>query len=117
MQKISLTVAALLSVNAVKFIDGQFDSKFDSFAQTTASSAAKAGSGVRAKWIELPNCQDFVLESEVLAFDLSVLGEYVPLSDDLSNAAIATCKGPATAKPPVPPAEPVTPPPENIPVA
>ena len=56
MQKISLTVAALLSVNAVKFIDGQFDSKFDSFAQTTASSAAKAGSGVRAKWIELPNC-------------------------------------------------------------
>jgi hypothetical protein len=37
------------------------DSKFDSFAQTTASAAAKQSSGVRAKWIELPNCQDKVL--------------------------------------------------------
>ena len=55
MQKISIAVAALLGVNAVQFIDG-FESKFDTFAQTTANQAAKSGSGVRAKWIELPNC-------------------------------------------------------------
>ena len=114
MQKISIAVAALLGVNAVKFIDG-FESKFDSFAQTTAASAAQAGSGVRAKWIELPNCQSFVVDGPTMTFDTS-RGEVIPLAEDLSNAIIATCKGPAVAHDPQPPApaQPIT---SNIPVA
>jgi hypothetical protein len=39
MQKISIAIAALIGVNAVKFID-DYESKFDNFAQTTAQSAA-----------------------------------------------------------------------------
>ena len=38
MQTISIAVAALLGVNAIKFV--AVESKFDSFAETTAISAA-----------------------------------------------------------------------------
>ena len=47
-----------------------------------AQAASKSGSGVRARWIELPDCQGAV------GVDTSI-----PLKDDLSNAIIATCKG------------------------
>ena len=100
MQKISIAVAALIGVNAVKFID-QYESKFDSFAQTTANSAAAAGSGVRAQWIELPNCQSFVVDGPTMTYDASH-GEVIPLKEDLSNAIIATCKGPSVAHNPTP---------------
>ena len=113
MQKISIAVAALIGVNAVQFIDN-YESKFDTFAQTTANSAAQAESGVRAKWIELPNCQSFVVDGPTMTFDNSN-GEVIPLKEDLSNAIIATCKGPAVAHDPQPeqPAAPIT---TNIPV-
>ena len=42
--------------------------------------AAKEGSGVRAKWIELPDCP------------VGLGKEDIALADDLSNAIIATCK-------------------------
>ena len=49
-----------------------------------------------------------------MTFDTSA-GEVIPLRDDLSNAIIATCKGPAVAHNPQPeaPAQPIT---TNIPV-
>ena len=114
MQKISIAVAALIGANAVKFID-QYDSKFDTFAQTTAGSAAQAGSGVRAKWIELPNCQTMVADGPIMTYD-TTHGEVIPLLADLSNAIIATCKGPSVAHNPGPdvPPTPIT---TNIPVA
>jgi len=74
--------------------------------QSFAQAAAKAGSGVRAKWVELPTCPLGQLGADV-----------VPLKDDLSNAIIATCKGyqpgvpapaegPDTSVPPNMPADP-----------
>jgi hypothetical protein len=50
-----------------------------------------------------------------MTFDASA-GEVIPLRDDLSNAIIATCKGPAVAHNPQPPA-PANPITTNIPVA
>lgn len=50
--------------------------------QIFAMTAAKLGSGVRARWIELPDCNN---EGPLEA------GE-VELKYDLSNAIIATCK-------------------------
>jgi hypothetical protein len=47
-----------------------------------AMTAAQIGSGVRARWVELPDCDN---EGPLPA------GE-VALKDDLSNAVIATCK-------------------------
>jgi len=47
-----------------------------------AQAAAKNGSGVRARWVELPDCVG------ATGSDTSS-----PLKDDLSNALIATCKG------------------------
>ena len=50
--------------------------------QIFAMTAAKLGSGVRARWVELPDClNEGPLEP----------GE-VELKSDLSNAIIATCK-------------------------
>jgi hypothetical protein len=106
MQKIPIAVAMLISaVSTVKinWAEGLNDneiapSKFDSFAQTTANAVSQQGSGVRAKWIELPNCQSKVLEGAVVSFD-PAFGETIPLADDLSNAIIATCKGAYVAAP------------------
>jgi hypothetical protein len=50
--------------------------------QITSSAAAKEGSGVRARWVELPDCKS--------AATLSLPD--IALKADLSNAIIATCK-------------------------
>jgi len=47
-----------------------------------AQAASRSGSGVRARWIELPDC------TGQAGADTTI-----PLKDDLSNAIIATCKG------------------------
>lgn len=47
-----------------------------------AQAAARAQSGVRARWVELPDC-----------VGATGANNSVPLKDDLSNAVIATCKG------------------------
>ena len=51
------------------------------YQQGLAQAAAAVGSGVRARWIELPDCPYGGLTSEQIA-----------LRTDLSNAIIATCK-------------------------
>lgn len=64
-----------------------------------AQAAAKSGSGVRAKWIELPNCQKFVnFDTGDTSFNTTGYGEVIALEADLSNAIIATCKGPVVAQ-------------------
>ena len=77
------------------------DSEFiqlESYQQSFAMAAAKAGSGVRARWIELPDCQKVLKEEEgSLELDSATHGEQIALNDDLSNAIIATCKGRTTA--------------------
>lgn len=86
-----------------------------------AQAAARAGSGVRARWIELPNCQNFIKPDSGDVFDEAQWGEVIPLEWDLSNAIIATCKGPhqgvvtpAPAPPVPPPAIPTPRPPSRI---
>jgi hypothetical protein len=46
--------------------------------------AARQGSGVRARWVELPDCS----WRNVTPGD----GSFIPLLEDLSNSIIATCK-------------------------
>ena len=65
-----------------------------SFAQSTGMAAAKAGSGVRAKWIELPDCSTWLYKLDIYGKPIAGAADYIPLRDDLSNAIIATCKGP-----------------------
>jgi hypothetical protein len=125
MQKLSLAVAVLIGAVApvkINWAQGLNDdeleqerSKFDSFAQTTAASAAKTGSGVRAKWVELPDCQGLVEPGATFAWKAAA-GEVIPLEADLSNAIIATCKGAFVAVPVPTPSAPaaIT---TNIPVA
>ena len=63
--------------------------------QTVASAASQEGSGVRARWVELPDCAS----SQYLTLPM------IALRDDLSNALIATCKswkGVYTTPAPVP---------------
>jgi len=71
------------------------------FIQTVASAASSAQSGVRARWVELPNCSkwcNFIDDTTSKAMDPpgadQPAGLYIPLRDDLANAIIATCKGP-----------------------
>jgi hypothetical protein len=52
--------------------------------QMASEVAAKEGSGVRARWVELPDCG----WRNVTSGD----GSFIPLVEDLSNAIIATCK-------------------------
>ena len=70
-------IACAVAINAISFatLDNQFQSDF-------AMLAAQEGSGVRARWVELPDCNN---ESGLEAGT-------VALKDDLSNAIIATCK-------------------------
>jgi hypothetical protein len=70
------------------------DSQVGSFARA----AAKTGSGVRARWIELPDCQQMVKWDSGDATYQESFGEVIPLKADLSNAIIATCKGPSVAQ-------------------
>jgi hypothetical protein len=74
-----------------------------SFMQVTATAAAKTESGVRARWVELPDCKErwcnFLDDTgipNVPAGANQPSGDYNPLRDDLANAAIADCKGPST---------------------
>ena len=65
--------------------------------------AAKAGSGVRARWTELPDCFEKwcnfldATTGQPLATAAAnqPSGDFNPLRDDLANAAIADCKGPS----------------------
>ena len=52
-----------------------------SFPQVVAQRASAEGSGVRARWVELPDCGNTLGPNDVA------------LRNDLTNAAIATCKG------------------------
>jgi hypothetical protein len=73
-----------------------------SFIQVASTSAAKAESGVRARWVELPDCRHWCnfLDAATCKpnidtpLDDQPSGDYIPLRDDLANAIIATCKGP-----------------------
>jgi len=73
-----------------------------SLIQIAATSAAKAESGVRARWVELPDCRHWCnfldaatcLPNLETPLDDQPSGDYIPLRDDLANAIIATCKGP-----------------------
>ena len=61
------------------------------YQQELAQAAAREGSGVRARWIELPDCPYGALGQDQIA-----------LRSDLSNAIIATCKswqGPGSVAP------------------
>ena len=72
------------------------------FVQTVADAASKTNSGVRARWTELPDCRHWCnfLDQTTGKPNLDTpadgqpSGDYIPLRDDLANAAIATCKGP-----------------------
>lgn len=89
--------ASALNING-KFSEMPSDSEF---IQVTSEAAAKSGSGVRARWVELPDCMhwcNFVDDVTGKAWDPPIdnqpAGLYIPLRDDLANAIIATCKGP-----------------------
>ena len=59
----------------------------EEFVQATAEISAREGSGVRARWVELPDCSQ-IKWANTSAGD----GTLIPLNADLSNAIIATCK-------------------------
>jgi hypothetical protein len=64
--------------------------------QVASNAAAQEGSGVRARWVELPDCKS--------AATLTLPD--IALNADLSNAIIATCKvfkGIYITPPPTPP--------------
>merc|ERR1711912_72054 len=64
--------------------------------RTYAMLTAQVGSGVRARWVELPDCPNSgPLPSGTIA-----------LMPDLSNAIIATCKHYTWVQPPAPPPAP-----------
>jgi hypothetical protein len=82
--------ASAMSLNGgAKFIDTQPSS----FAQSTSMAAARAGSGVRAQWIELPDCSTWLYKLDIYGKPITGASEYIPLRDDLANSIIATCKG------------------------
>ena len=59
---------------------------------------AQVSSRSSARWVELPDCSHFVDEAGAFTDPTSI-----QLKDDLSNAIIATCKGPMVMYvPPVP---------------
>ena len=71
------------------------------FIQTVAFASSKVRSGVRAQWTELPDCMrwcNYLDDTYGKALEPAgadqPAGLYIPLHDDLSNAIIATCKGP-----------------------
>merc|ERR1712178_303894 len=107
-----LSSANTMTLNSnigVRFIDQEPSS----FAEVTNMAAAKSGSGVRARWIELPDCSKwngFLDATTGKPADPPLpdqpTGEYIPLRDDLANAIIATCKGPEPSWGPVTPQTP-----------
>jgi hypothetical protein len=108
MQKSSIVALFLGSVSTVSlgFSDmpeGDFNTD-EEFVQITSRAASQSGSGVRARWVELPDCMRFCNfldpvygKANVPAEDGQPAGLYIPLRDDLANAIIATCKGPEPA--------------------
>lgn len=123
MQRLSLAVALLIGAASTININSQFvsgvygdedlseqlkemknkqaeDVLLMTGVSSSAAAAAKAGSGVRARWIELPDCQDQVAYDGDDSIDPAISGkqENIPLLPDLSNAIIATCKGPHVAR-------------------
>ena len=104
MQKQSVIALLLSTANSINlgFSDmpeGEYNLDA-SFVQVTASAAAQAESGVRARWVELPDCRHWCnhLDDDGKPNDPAGDGQpgtiYIPLRDDLANAIIATCKGP-----------------------
>lgn len=104
MQKQSVIALLLSTANSINlgFSDmpeGEYNLDA-SFVQVTAAAAAHSQSGVRAKWVELPDCRHWCnhLDDDGKANDPVGDGQpgkiYIPLRDDLANAIIATCKGP-----------------------
>ena len=85
--KTTLAIAALIMGSSAVRINERFAEGVEDVDEIDipnqaeyAMIAAKEGSGVRARWIELPDC------------GVNVTAADVPLKDDLSNAIIATCK-------------------------
>ena len=89
--KTSFAIALLLGASkavSLRFAEGLDDNEDlgitinmnspESYVQNVAQAAAKEGSGVRARWVELPKCTG--------------TPEDVPLSPDLANATAANCK-------------------------
>lgn len=64
---------------------------YDTPEGSVANAAAQKDSGVRARWVELPNCDAGVNDSN-------------PLDADLHNASKATCKTPEIEIRAIPPA-------------
>jgi len=101
MQK-SATIALIGAASAMS-INRESLPEDASFMQVTASAAAKSESGVRARWVELPNCFNkwcnFLSDETGKPNDPPSAnqpsGDFNPLRDDLANAAIADCKGPS----------------------
>ena len=98
------SAAVALFLGSTSSINVNFENLGDdsSFIQVTSQSAARAGSGVRARWVELPDCRHWCnfLDAATCKPNLDTpadgqpAGDYIPLRDDLANAIIATCKGP-----------------------
>ena len=64
----------------------------------TKTNLAQVSSSSSSKWVELPDCSHFVDETGAFTDPHSI-----QLKDDLTNAIIATCKGPMVMYvPPVP---------------
>lgn len=97
-------LAAFLGSSQAMSVNGHqrfISTQPSSFAEVTNMAAARAGSGVRARWVELPECSRFCNFLDTngkvnlqTPLDGQPAGDYIPLRDDLANAIIATCKGP-----------------------
>jgi hypothetical protein len=104
MQKQSVIALFLSTANSINlgFSDmpeGEYNLDA-SFVQVTSRAAAQTESGVRARWVELPDCRHWCNHLDVDGKPNDPAGDgqpgsiYIPLRDDLANAIIATCKGP-----------------------
>ena len=82
--KFALAALMATATQGINLNNALFD---EEFVQATAEIAAREGSGVRARWVELPDCS-IIKYSKATAGD----GTLIPLEADLSNAIIATCK-------------------------
>ena len=73
MNKLSIAVVALIGTTQTIRLNKDQDTTFVQLPEHTisfAQAASRSGSGVRAKWIELPNCQDLILwDTAPVVFD------------------------------------------------
>ena len=95
MQKSAVVALFVSSASAMSLNGGAkfIDTTPSSFAQSTSMAAARAGSGVRAQWIELPDCSQWLYKLDIYGKPIAGAADYIPLRDDLANSIIATCKG------------------------